>query len=82
MGKAVVSTTIGAEGLSLLDDVHLLRADTTETLVNSIVMLLKNPAMRTSLGEAGRQLMEENYGWSKIAAQFESLCRAVIAKNP
>ncbi|MDO9318378.1 MAG: glycosyltransferase family 4 protein [Gammaproteobacteria bacterium] len=79
MGKAVVSTTIGAEGLSLLDDVHLLRADTTETFVNSIVMLLKNPEMRTSLGDAGRQLMEENYGWSKIAVQFESLCRAAIA---
>lgn len=78
MGKAVVSTTIGAEGLSLTDDVHLLRADTTETFTSSVVALLRNPGMQRSLGEAGRQLMEENYGWSTIAHQFESLCRIAI----
>lgn len=82
MGMPVVSTTIGAEGLSLRDEVHLLRADGTEEFANSIVTLLRNPAMRTSLGEAGRQLMEENYGWSKIAHQFESLCRDTITERP
>lgn len=81
MGMPVVSTTIGAEGLSLVDDVHLLRADSTAAFAASIVTLLRNPALRTSLGEAGRQLMEENYGWSTIAQQFESLCRAAIAEN-
>ncbi len=82
MGMAVVSTTIGAEGLSLIDDVHLLRADTSEKFARNIVTLLKYPAMRTSFGEAGRLLMEENYGWSKIAHQFETLCRAALDEKP
>ena len=81
MELPVVSTTIGAEGLGLVDDVHLLRADTTEELVTSIVTLLRNPGMRRSFGAAGRQLMQENYGWSRIAHQFESLCRAVITED-
>lgn len=82
MGLPVVSTTIGAEGLSLVDDVHLLRADSTAAFATSIVTLLRNPGMRRSLGEAGRHLMEENYGWRTIAHQFESLCRTAITQTP
>lgn len=82
MGKAVVTTTIGAEGLDLQDDVHLLRADNSETLARQIVRLLHDPALAGSLGNAGRQLVEANYAWSQVARQFETLCRHVLVTAP
>lgn len=74
MGMAVVSTTIGAEGLSLDEGVHLLRADTAQAFAQRVIDLLENPEQRKSMGMAGRQLMEENYAWSRIADQFKNLC--------
>lgn len=82
MGKAVVTTTIGAEGLNLQDDVHLLRADNAETLARQTVRLLRDPNLADSLGSAGRQLMEANYAWSQVARQFETLCRQVLVPAP
>lgn len=78
MGKAVVSTTIGAEGLSLQDDVHLLRADNAESFARQTVRLLRDPTLARNLGMAGRQLMEANYAWSQVARQFETLCRDAL----
>lgn len=78
-GKAVVSTTIGAEGLNLQDDVHLLRADNAEDFASKTVSLLLDPMRAQQLGEAGRQLMVANYAWSKIACDFEKLCRDALS---
>lgn len=82
MGMAVVSTTIGAEGLSLQEGVHLLRADTADAFAARVIDLLENPAQRKSLGMAGRQLMVDHYAWSRIADQFKDLCvEAMSAKH-
>lgn len=78
MGKAVVSTTIGAEGLPLQEGTEIVRADTPETLAASIVELLRDAARRRSLGAAGRRLMEEQYSWARVAADFEHYCKAVV----
>ncbi|MEX0739691.1 MAG: glycosyltransferase family 4 protein [Pseudohongiella sp.] len=78
MGKAVVSTTIGAEGLNLRNDVHLLRADGEKEFARQTVRLLRNPELAQDLGMAGRQLMEANYAWSQVARQFENLCREAL----
>lgn len=82
MGKAVVTTTIGAEGLNLQDGVHLLHADNAETLARQVVRLLHDPALASNLGTAGRQLVEANYAWSQVARQFETLCRQVLVPTP
>lgn len=81
MGKAVVSTTIGAEGLNLQDGIHLLRADSADDFAKQTVRLLRNPSLAINLGEAGRQLMEANYAWSQVARQFEILCRDALKTN-
>lgn len=78
MGKAVVSTTIGAEGLPLQEGKEIVRADTPETFAASIVELLRDAARRRRLGDAGRCLMEEQYSWGRVAAEFERYCKAVV----
>jgi len=67
MGKAVVSTTIGAEGLAAADGVHLLLADSPEAFAERTVELLRSPEQQTCLGRQGRKLAEERYSWDRAA---------------
>jgi glycosyltransferase involved in cell wall biosynthesis len=78
MGKAVVSTTIGAEGLPLIPGKHFLKADRPEEFARATVSLLRDPALRRTLGMAGRRLVEERYSWPQVAREFETKCQEVI----
>lgn len=78
MGKALVSTTIGAEGLPLEEGVHLLRADDASTFADRILELLGNPQRRQDMGMAGRRLMEQEYSWSRVATDFGQLCHGLV----
>jgi glycosyltransferase involved in cell wall biosynthesis len=57
----VVSTTIGAEGLDVEDDVHLLLADDPEEFAAAVVRLLRDPPLRVRLTEAARSLYLAHY---------------------
>jgi glycosyltransferase involved in cell wall biosynthesis len=78
MGKAVVSTGVGAEGLPVLPGEHYIRADTPEDFARSVVMLVKDPSRRQALGAAGRRLVEARYSWAEVAREFEALCHEVL----
>jgi glycosyltransferase involved in cell wall biosynthesis len=79
MGKAVVSTAIGAEGLPLVDGEHFLQADEPAAFARSVVALLKDAARRRVLGAGGRRLVEERYSWPQVARAFSSTCEEVFA---
>jgi len=81
MGKPVVSTAVGAEGLPLKHGEHFLRADTAEEFAQAVLTLLKDPSRRKALAETGRRLVEERYSWAQVAKVFEARCREVISKN-
>jgi sugar transferase (PEP-CTERM/EpsH1 system associated) len=77
MGKAVVSTTVGAEGLPLVPGTHYLQADAPAEFADAVVALLQDPARRQALGGAGRRLVEERYSWPQVAREFEARCEEV-----
>jgi glycosyltransferase involved in cell wall biosynthesis len=79
MGKAVVSTTIGAEGLPLEEGVHILRSDEAADFARKVVALLEDPVRREALGDAGRALMEERFSWARVAEEFETHCREAVS---
>jgi glycosyltransferase involved in cell wall biosynthesis len=82
MGKAVVSTTVGAEGLDVVDGTHLIIADGPEAFSNAVAELLGNPERRRALGEAGRRLVEERYSWASVTKVFETeLAHAAIGRT-
>src|SRR5262249_44803226 len=64
-GLPVVSTTIGAEGLSTRHGVHLLVADTAPDFAQAVSRLLACPETRAELGMAGRLLLEKEFTWEK-----------------
>ncbi len=70
--RAVVSTSLGAEGLAAVDGEHLLIAETPEAFVASISRLLEGAELRARLGRAGRKLLEERYTWEKAWPALEA----------
>jgi len=76
MGRAIVSTSIGAEGLGVTDGRDVVLADTPSAFIDAVAGLLQDPARRRALGEAASRLVER-YDWSAVVDSFdEALQRA------
>lgn len=80
MGKAIVSTRIGAEGIGLVDGDSACLADTPDDFARAIGRLLDDADLRHRLGRRARQLAEQRYGWAvigeRLLATYESLLQA------
>jgi sugar transferase (PEP-CTERM/EpsH1 system associated) len=81
MGKAVVSTTIGAEGLPVTDGADVAIADSPAAFAESVVALLRNPARRVQLERAARDLVVTQYDWSAVAGQLDDALTAAAGKR-
>lgn len=68
-GKALVSTTIGAEGLAVQSGRDLILADDARSFADATILLLSDTALRHRYEEAAARLAAQ-YDWSKIALQF------------
>ncbi len=73
MGKAVVSTTIGAEGLPVTGGSNIILADEPQQFAESVCRLLTSPEERRQVGNAARRLVEEKYGWGAVARHLENV---------
>lgn len=73
MGKAVVSTTIGAEGLPVTSGEDLVIADEPEQFATETLRLLGDKSARISIGGKARNLVEEKYSWMAVAKYLESV---------
>jgi glycosyltransferase involved in cell wall biosynthesis len=80
MGKAVVSTTMGAEGLPVSHGENIILADDPADFARQVVQLLRDPQRRAQLGRAARRLVAENYGWPSVAAHFDRIMQAVLGR--
>jgi glycosyltransferase involved in cell wall biosynthesis len=72
-GKAVVSTSLGAEGLELQDGQHLILADTPQAFADALIRLLTSPEEQRRLGTAGRDQVVKAYDWSVISERLLAL---------
>jgi len=82
MGKPVVSTIIGCEGLRVTHGKDILVADTPEDFAAQIAQLFENAELRRRIGVAGRQLVEEEYSWEVIGRQLEDAYRCAAQNDP
>lgn len=72
MEKAVISTSLGAEGIDVTDGKNILLRDTPQDFADAVVATMKNEAERQRLEAAGRALVEEKYDWRAVTA---TLCQ-------
>lgn len=76
MGKAIVSTTIGAEGIAGHPGEHLLLADTPAEFATAVLTLLRDAERRRTLGHRARHLVEREYAWNAIVPRMDELYAA------
>ena len=69
-GKAVVTTTVGAQGIGAVDGRHLLIADTPERFATQIRCCVDDPAFRQAVGANARQFIADNYGIEPLTRQL------------
>jgi len=81
LGRPVVSTTIGCEGLEVEPGEHLLVADDPQHLAEAIVGLLDDPARGERLVVKARQLVSSRYDWDAIADQMLGVYDAAVAAH-
>jgi len=78
MSKAIVSTSLGAEGIEAVPERDLLIADGAAAFAESVLRLLGDPALAERLGRSGRRLAVERYAWSGAAEAFENFSRGLL----
>lgn len=79
-GCAIVSTTIGAEGLPVEDGVDILLADTPAEFAAATVRLMRDADLRRRLATAARRKVAEEYSWEHAARVFAEQCAAVLER--
>ncbi len=82
MGKAIVSTTLGAEGIAGRSGEHLTLADTSEDFATAVLSLLADPGRRVALGARARRLVEREYTWEAIVPRMDQVYTSFQTANP
>ena len=70
LGIPVVSTTIGAQGLDLRHEEHLLLGDTPSVFASRIASILQDKSLRDRLSEVGRRQVLNNYTWRQLGREL------------
>jgi sugar transferase (PEP-CTERM/EpsH1 system associated) len=81
MGKAIVSTTVGAEGLPLKHSEHIFFADDEGIFADQVIKLLRDKQLRKQIGNKARQYVYKNFRWEKVADVFAKICLEAVKKN-
>jgi glycosyltransferase involved in cell wall biosynthesis len=71
MGRPVVSTRIGAEGIDIADGEQVLLGDTPEAFAAQVRRTLDDAELCRRMGTAARRLVEEKYGWDAAVGVIE-----------
>lgn len=69
LGRAVVSTAIGCEGIDVRHGRDILIADDAESFAACVVSLLRDPETRAALSARARRTVETGYDWPLLAAR-------------
>lgn len=82
MEKAMVSTSLGCEGIDLRHGEHLLVADDARAFADAVLSLMDNLPLARALGAQGRALIERQYTWATIVDQLEAFHTRVLERVP
>lgn len=66
LGKAVISTSIGIEGINAIHNEHVIIADSAKDFAREMIDLAANPEKVVAIGERARKMVESQYDNDKI----------------
>lgn len=82
VGRPIVSTSLGAEGIPSKNGENIIIADDTEDFAVGIEKLLKDRDLYERIRQAGRKLVEEKYAWAKGVEVLEGILEEMIKIPP
>jgi glycosyltransferase involved in cell wall biosynthesis len=80
LGRCVVSTSAGCEGLGFTDGQELLVADGAAEFARKTLSLLESEERRLSLAATARRAVEDTYDWDALADRLLGLYRRLVAR--
>jgi len=81
MEKAIVSTSMGAEGIDHTNGENILLTDTPEDFCDAIVSVMSDATVRSKLEKGGRALVEEKYDWQAVSATLSDVFETKYRKT-
>ena len=78
MAKAIVSTTLGAEGIEAVPGREILVEDKPAAFAGAVRRLLADPELAARIGQSARRLAVERYSWSGAAQALEGFYRRIL----
>jgi len=78
MGKAIVSTALGSEGIEAIPGRDLLIEDQPEAFADALNRLFDDPELAARIGQSARSLAVERYSWSGAARALEGFYRDIL----
>ena len=82
VGRPIVSTSLGAEGIPSKNGENIVVADDPEDFASGIEKLLKDKELYERIRSAGRKLVEEKYAWVKGVEVLEGILEEMIKTPP
>jgi glycosyltransferase involved in cell wall biosynthesis len=81
LGKTIISTKIGAEGIDYTDGENIIIANTTEEITDKISYLLTNPEKIKHIGTNAKKFVKSYYDNIKITKKLSTFYNEVINNN-
>jgi glycosyltransferase involved in cell wall biosynthesis len=81
MGCPVVTTRIGASGFPVRNGEEVLLADTPQEFSDALRALMDSIDFRRQLGERGRRMVTEKFGWNRLAEDFLGVIEEAAVSN-
>ncbi len=78
-GKAIVSTTIGAEGIKITSGKNILIADSPEEFSKAVIRLLQQPDKSKEIEKEARQFAEEEFDNKKVVSKLINFYKTLNA---
>jgi len=78
VGKAIVSTTLGSEGIEAVPGRDLLIEDQPAAFADAVNRLLADPDLAMAIGQSARRLVVQRYSWSGAAQALEGFYRQIL----
>lgn len=75
--RAIVSTSVGAEGLDFVDGQDLVIADEAPAFADAVIRLLRDPVSRQRIGRAAGETASR-FDWSAVSLEFETVLQRAI----
>ncbi|MFL5823905.1 MAG: glycosyltransferase family 4 protein [Solirubrobacteraceae bacterium] len=80
-GRPVVGTSVGLEGLGIVDGVQGRVADDPQSLAEALIEILQRRDLAAELGRAGRRHVEAHFDWNRIGDQLVELVGRLLEQR-